>query len=425
MTLASNAHPVQAHNLTQKLFDSYKRCIKHKSHIKDTPFHLYHETWIARLAKEILAGKYQPRKSSVFVVTRPKPREIIAAHILDRIVHHLICQHMEPWWERRFDTRSFACRVGKGALAASLDLRNFIRGYQAFNSAPLWYLKVDVKAFFPSIDRQILEDLVVPKISNPLIQGLVRTTIRHNPLAPNNYRLASSPRLLALVPPHKSLFTVSEGKGLPIGNLSSQFFANVYMNELDQHLARHAPVKPLYWQRYVDDIVCLDQNPQRLKAIARDIEDFLNKNLKLSLHPQKTILQPLARGLDHLGYFHLPNRTYPRKRVIKAAAHVINLSALGPDDDLNDLIPRINSYLGHFGHADSFHLRQQICKTISQYDVGRTCVVRGDYSSLKNTAVAKLRNQVLNTTISDIFSQDFSADSEEIWDYEDRHFTEI
>ncbi len=153
---------------------------------------------------------------------------------------------------------------------------------------------------------------------------MVRTTIRHNPVSPNQHRLASSAKLLALVPPHKNLFKVVAGKGLPIGNLRTQFFAIVSCSGPGS-----------------------------------------------------------SRG------FHLPNRTYPRKRVIKAAAHVVNLSALGPDDDLNDLLPRINSNLGHFGHADSYRLRQQLCKTISQYDVGRTCIVRGDFSSLKNTSTTK------------------------------------
>ena len=111
---------------------------------------------------------------------------------------------------------------------------------------------------------------------------------------------------------------------------------------------------------------------------------------------------------------------------------MVNLSALGPDDDLNDLLPSINSYLGHFGHADSYRLRQQLCKTVSQYDISNTCVVLGDYGSLKNTSTTKLRNHVLNATISDLFSTaafglfadssaDSSADSEGLWDYDGHH----
>lgn len=397
----------QIHSLTKDLFACYKQCIKHKPHIKLTAFHLYHETWIARLAKEIITGKYSPRMSTVFIVTKPKPREIIAAHLLDRVIHHFICNHMEPWWERRFDSRSYACRPRKGTLAASKDLRNFIRGYQAHHRQPLWYLKVDVKAFFPSMDRQILEDLVIPKISNPLIRDLTRITIRHHPVAPGNFKLASSAKLLSLVPAHKSLFSVPPGKGLPIGNLSSQFFANVYMNEMDQHMARRMINKPLYWQRYVDDIVCLDVCPKKLSLIAVEIETFLQSRLRLSLHPDKTIIHPLSRGLDHLGYFHLPNRTYPRKRVLKAASHAVNMAVLGPDVQSrlaseDPLIPRINSYLGHFRHSDSYRLRQEICKAITQNDQTQELLIKKNFKSIRDLRIKKQRRKILNTKVSEI-----------------------
>lgn len=392
--------------LHQKLIVCYKKCIKQKTHVKNTVFHLYFETWISRLAKEIITRKYVPRPSTVFIVTKPRPREIVAAHLLDRVVHHFICNHLEPWWERRFDRRSYACRPGKGTLAASRDLRDFVRGYQAHNSHPLWYLKVDVKAFFPSMDRSVLDQLIVPKISNTLIRDLTSITIHHNPVAPGNYRLASPPHLMSLVPPHKSLFRVTQGKGLPIGNLSSQFFANVYMNELDQFMARRMDQKPLYWQRYVDDIVCLDTCPNRLSRIVIEIENFLSRKLQLSLHPQKTIIQPLSRGLDHLGYFHLPNRTYPRKRVIKAATQVINSALLGPESD--SLIPSINSYLGHFRHANAFTLRQEICKTITQSDPTQNLFIKKDFRSIKDLSLKSKRKKILNSSISEIMWDHFN-----------------
>jgi RNA-directed DNA polymerase len=179
------------------------------------------------------------------------------------------------------------------------------------------------------------------------------------------------------------------------------------MNELDQHLARHMQTKPLYWQRYVDDIVCLDICPKKLVIIANEIESFLGSALKLSLHPAKTIIQPLARGLDHLGYFHLPNRTYPRKRVLKSVCNVINNAVLGPDlaADAHDiLIPRINSYLGHFRHADSYNIRREICKTISQHDKFRHYSICGDFTSIRDLRIKRKRQKILTKTISEIFA---------------------
>ena len=286
--------------LLRLLFRAYKKCLRNKTHIRLTAFHLHHEHNLSLLAMEILRGQYKPHPSSVFVVTHPKAREIVAAEIRDRVVHHLIYDHMESYWERRFDSRSYACRPGKGTLNSTRDLRSFIAGHRAHSPHPLWYLKVDIKAFFPSIDRKILADLILPKIKNPMFQKLVATTIDHNPVAPGNFFLRCSRQMMDLVPPHKSLFTVPPGKGIPIGNLTSQFFANIYMNELDQFIARRMQPRPLYWQRYVDDIVCLDTDPKNLHAIAEKIELFVIDRLSLSLHPQKTVIQrrgtPLAQG---------------------------------------------------------------------------------------------------------------------------------
>ena len=387
--------------MAKSLLRAYRKCLRNKSHIRQTAFHMHHETWIMRLAAEIIQGRYQPRPATIFVVTRPKPREVIAAHIQDRIVHHFIYDHMLDFWERRFDSRSYACRPGKGALAASMDLRDFVRGFQAHNAAPLWYLKVDVQAFFPSIDRVILAGIILPKLKNPLIRDIVTTILKHDPVAPGHYRIASSKRLMALVPKHKSLFTVPHGKGLPIGNLTSQFFANIYMNEVDQFLARRANPRPLYWQRYVDDIVCMDTDPQRLSHLSCVINQFLGAHLGLVLHPKKTIIQPLSRGLDHLGYFHLPNRVYPRKRVLKAAKNKLHQTILGPDQSADEILPWANSYLGHFGHADSHRLRQNFCQTLSQHYLRHEMSITGDFRSIKNLRAQRERRHIASRSIID------------------------
>lgn len=395
------------------LFRCYKKCLRNKNHIRLTTFHLHHEHHLNLLAMEIFRGQYKPKPSSIFVVTHPKNREIIAANIKDRVVHHLIYDHMEPYWERRFDSRSYACRPGKGTLNSTHDLRNFIAGYQAHSRHPLWYLKVDVRAFFPSIDRAILASLILPKINDPMFQKLVEITINHNPTAPGNFNLRCSPHTLALIPHHKSLFTVPPGKGIPIGNLTSQFFANIYLNELDQFLARRIKPRPLYWQRYVDDIVCFDTNPKNLKKISEKIDSFIYQHLALSLNPKKTVIQPLSKGLDHLGYFHLPNRIYPRKRVIKAVHHRIQLILRSPTPlpDIptkpNRLLVGINSYLGHFSHANAHRMRKKICLTLaaasSGPDMNLNISVAPDFSSMRDLNVKLEREKIMNQSIAEDF----------------------
>ena len=211
---------------------------------------------------------------------------------------------------------------------------------------------------------------------------------------------------MSLIPKHKSLFTVPPGKGLPIGNLTSQFFANIYMNELDQFLARRAHPRPLYWQRYVDDVVCLDHDPSRLKQLSFEINKFLHSRLSLELHPQKTMIQPLSRGLDHLGYFHLPNRVYPRKRVLKAAKNKLHVALLGPDQSADDIIPWTNSYLGHFGHADAYRLRKNFCQTISQHDIHHEMSIAGDFRSIKDLTAERMRRDIANRSVLDEFLLD-------------------
>lgn len=367
-----------------------------------TSFHLHHEKWLGVLANMISSNQYKPLPSKIFIVTSPKPREVIAAHILDRVVHHYICSYLEPYWEKRFDWRSYACRPGKGALNAVEGLSSYARGHLARQKTPLWYLKVDVKAFFPSIDKKILETILAPHIKCPLIKELTLQTLWHDPTLSGNFRLMSSPRLYNLLPPHKSLFKVAKGKGLPIGNLSSQFFANVYMNRCDQYLARRCEIKPLYWQRYVDDIVMLDTCPKKLSRLACLVNSFLHEELSLELHPSKTIIQPLARGLDHLGYFILPNRMYARRRVLKNIKNKINLWALGPSEDLQSFANSMNSYLGHLSHCDGFRIKQDICKTASSLAPNADLIVSKDFRSLVNKQTRIERSLVLHRTLEDM-----------------------
>jgi retron-type reverse transcriptase len=170
---------------------TYESCIKSKPGVKRSAFHLDYEAHIDKLAREILARRYHPGRSNIFVVFHPKPREIIAAHIRDRIVHHYIYEYMAPYWEPRFSDRSFACRPERGPLHAVKELRRFISSYQRHSMKPLYDLKVDIASFFPSIDLHILRKLIFRKLTHPLISYLVDVTLKHRPVAKGNFILNS------------------------------------------------------------------------------------------------------------------------------------------------------------------------------------------------------------------------------------------
>jgi hypothetical protein len=223
-------------DLYQKLLLSYENCTRRKPKVKRSSFHLGYEQELFSLAHEIHNRGYRPKKSSIFVVTYPKPREIIAAHIRDRVVHHLIYDYMAPYWEKRFFSPSYTCRPGKGPLKASLDLRAYLKGDERGNGRRLYALKLDIQNFFPTIDLEILRDLIFAKLHSQLYRYLCQVTIFHRPTKRGHYSLVSDPSMWQLIPQYKSLFYAAPTKGLVIGNLTSQFFAKIYLNHIDQYI---------------------------------------------------------------------------------------------------------------------------------------------------------------------------------------------
>jgi RNA-directed DNA polymerase len=233
-------------------------------------------------------------------------------------------------------------------------------------------MHIDISAFFTSLNKDKLFGLVTRQVKNPQIRWLAEKIIFHDPTA--DYYLKGDLKKLAAVPPHKSLFSVPSGQGLPIGNLTSQFFANVYLNELDQFAKHHLRIK--YYIRYVDDIVMLDRDPNRLKYWRNEIDNFLHHNLRLRLQPDKEMMQPVEKGINFLGYVVKPdcilvrNRTvrkcksklYRFNRRILARRRVHPIRSWTPElcREFRDIFASVNSYYGLFKHADTYRLRRHL-----------------------------------------------------------------
>ncbi|MGP5478390.1 RNA-directed DNA polymerase [Pseudomonas helleri] len=299
---------------------------------------------LIQLHHDLMSGNYRPGRSICFVVTRPKAREVWAAAFRDRVVHHLLYNHVAPRFYASFIADSCACIPGRGTLYAAKRLESKIRSATENWSKPVFYLKCDLANFFVAIDKQVLRRQLAARITEPWWLELAEQILMHDPR--ENFETRSPRHLFGRVPQHKRLTAQPAHLGLPIGNLSSQFFANVYLDALDQ-FAKHQ-LRAKHYVRYVDDFVLLHESPQQLNAWLAHIEVFLN-TLGARLNPTKTILQPVDRGVDFVGHVIKPWRRTTRKRSV---AQALERTAAAPAENLRETA---NSYFGLLSQASHSH----------------------------------------------------------------------
>lgn len=306
-------------------------------------FEAHAERNLYELTEEVASGEYRPGRSICFVITRPKPREVWAAEFRDRIVHHLLYNQIADRFHRAFVADSCACIPGRGTLYAARRLEHHVRSTTANWSRPASYLKADLANFFVSIDKTVILGLLRRRVHEAWWMTLAESILMHDPRSDVEVRGSRSE--LALVPPHKSLFNAPDHHGLPIGNLSSQFFANVLLDPLDQWVKHQLKVP---YVRYVDDFVLLHEDGSWLASKLPGIEAKL-AGLRLALNPRKTILQPVERGIDFVGHVIKPWRRTTRPRTMRAALQRTELAA---DADLHQIA---NSYFGLLRQATHSH----------------------------------------------------------------------
>ncbi|WP_277593651.1 RNA-directed DNA polymerase [Pseudomonas chlororaphis] len=323
---------------------------------------------LLELYDDLIAGTYRPGRSICFVVTRPKAREVWAADFRDRIVHHLLYNHIGPRIERSFIADSCACIPGRGTLYAAKRLESKIRSASQNWSRPVYYLKCDLANFFVAINKQVLLEQLATRITEPWWLALAEQILMHDPR--ENYEVRSPAHLFNRVPQHKRLTAQQAHLGLPIGNLSSQFFANVYLDALDQ-FAKHT-LRAKHYIRYVDDFVFLHESPQQLNEWLARVEAFLPR-LGAKLNPTKTILQPVDRGVDFVGHVIKPWRRTTRKRSV---AQALKRTASAPAEDLRETA---NSYFGLLGQASH---SQKDRAALANLVLLRGHVVNGDLTKI-------------------------------------------
>ena len=325
--------------LILELHKAYMDARKHKRNtINQLRFERNLEAELLSLCNELETRTYELRPGICFINELPVKREIIAADFRDRVVHHLIYNRIYPILDKKFIYDSYSCRVGKGTLFG-------IKRVQGFLLSDAWVLRLDIQGFFMAINRDILFNLLAGALRtmSPLTEFLIRQIVFNDPLKDAFFKSPKS--AWRDLPPDKSLMNSAPNCGLPIGNLTSQVFANVYLNPLDNFVKRKLKIK--HYGRYVDDMVLVHNDKQILLNAIFRIREFMSSELNLILHPKKIRLQPAVKGFAFLGAYIYPNGIAIGRRVAKNFRKCVFNPF--PNDDKQ--AQRVQSYLGLLGKS--------------------------------------------------------------------------
>lgn len=308
------------------------------------------------LHEELKKQTYKPETLINFIVKDPKTRKISKSAFRDRIIHHAICNIITPLFDRTFIYDSCANRKGKGNLFALKRLDSFVRKVSRNGKINGWFnknqikgycLKADIKHYFEEINLNILVEIIKRKITDEKVICLIKKILE-------NSAKFGAPRDV-----YDS--RIVEPKGMPLGNLTSQFFANVYLNELD-YFVKHS-LKAKYHIRYVDDFVILHNSKGQLEIWKAEIDKFLREKLKIELHPQKSKIIPLSRGIDFVGFRNFWHYKLVRKRNVRKILLKIEQYRNG-ELSKEKILESFQGWNAYAKWADSFGLRRDVVKKI-------------------------------------------------------------
>ena len=304
-------------NLHNAYFDT-KRGKRFRKDVLE--FEIDFERNIVQIHKELTQNTYRHGGYKSFVAIDSKKRIIEVAPFRDRLIHHAICNIIDPIFEKAFIYDSYACRKEKGVHSAIKRVKKFRQGVSLNFKSRAYFLQFDIKKYFDSVDHKILISLIQDKIKDK--------------------------SLLAVI---KKIIESKRGeKGLPIGNLTSQLFANIYLNKLDHFVKEKLQAR--YYVRYMDDFILFHAKPKTLLTWQSDIKIFLERELKLTLHQKRSGVQPIDR-IDFLGLTLFKDHTHLRKSTVSRAFRRMKLTASTPYS---------SAWHGYAKHADSFRLNQKL-----------------------------------------------------------------
>ncbi len=314
----------------ENLFSAWREFAKGKRRKPDVArFEVSLEDNIIKLNEELASDAWRPDPYVAFSICDPKPRRIHKASVRNRVLYQAVFRKMYDAFDSGFIHDSYSSRLGKGTHAGVTRSERFIGKASSNWHRPTFVLQCDVRKFFDSIDHEILLSLIARRIGDERILQLARKII--------------------------GSFSVGLGKGLPLGNVTSQLFANIYLNEFDQFMKRTLD-EPLYL-RYCDDFAVVGTNRQKLASLLPLIEDFLKTRLKLSLHERKTSIRSVMAGIDFLGYVILPHRNVLRT---KTKRRIFQRLERGASKET------IQSYVGVLSHGKNRNLEQKLHNLLAE-----------------------------------------------------------
>ncbi len=330
----------------ENLENAYRSARLHKTgNPKIQEFDAHWRLNLCVLMRELRARTYKPIKLKTFILRDPKTRKICVSEFRDRIVHHALVNILQPIFEPRFIHDSYASRKGKGTLTALNRFDEFKRKVAQMSISgggerrKVFVLKADIKHYFGTVDHEILIRIIEYRIKDNKIVWLVRSIL-------GNYNSGTP------------------GKGMPLGNWTSQFFANVYLGELDQFVKHN--LKARYYIRYVDDFVILHHSWSQLEQYICDIRSLLD-TLQLELHPTKCSIQPLSQGVSFLGFRVYPNHRIPRKRNLRKIhiriTDLLDSYGAGQSDSI-ELLETLNGWMGYALQGDTYRLRKRMIRSV-------------------------------------------------------------
>ena len=374
--------------LGRDLYRAYIDARRHKrSRAYQRAFEADMDARLDALADALYARRYVPQPSSCFIVFDPKQREVFAAEFSDRVVHHLYYNYVAEMMERTFIADSYSCIPHRGTHYGIHRLEQHIRRASLGYSRPCYVLKGDIQGYFIHIERKRLLEITLRLIDTmathyrsrhtherwsdcrdiDFLKYLSEVIIMLDPTA-DCRRLCSADDWRGL-PDSKSLFCSPEGCGLPIGNLTSQLFSNVYLGEFDQFAKRDLRCR--HYGRYVDDFYVVSHDKAWLEGLVPKFERYLDIVLGLHLSPAKTSVVDAARGVEFLGAFVKPHRTYISHTSLRRMRRKLRALQRYADDYAGESEPllwqvayrlsaALNSYCGVLRHWSTYRLRRKL-----------------------------------------------------------------
>lgn len=308
-------------------WNEFKKGKRKKSDIQRFEFFLEENIW--KMHDELTEKVYRHNSYTPFYITDPKLRHIHKATVRDRLLHQAVFRVLYPIFDKIFIYDSYSCRINKGTHRAVNRLDNFLRKASHNYHAPIYALKCDISRFFDSVDQAILKGLIKRRVNEGTVNEILDIIINS--------------------------FESKTRKGIPLGNVTSQLFANVYLHELDRFCKHTLNIK--YYLRYCDDFIILGPSREHLKEYISLIQTFLINHLNLTLHPRKIIIRKLSQGIDFLGYVIFEHHRVLRRKTAKRMLRKMATYQYLKEEDEEKYNQVYNSYLGLLKHCSGYKLK--------------------------------------------------------------------